>query len=104
MKNKKSLFIPQQLCKDIHAKIEVVDEERYDCEAKVFKNSRDVCSIHNILFFFLNGFSFFNLSVFFTVFHNFFGKFSTLKNYFFLKSEGMPSKQKSFKIKLFSLK
>lgn len=28
-------FVLQDLCKEIHAKIEMVDEERYDCEAKV---------------------------------------------------------------------
>ncbi|XP_022610350.1 troponin I, slow skeletal muscle-like [Seriola dumerili] len=32
----------QKLCKQIHAKIDVVDEERYDCEAKVIKNNRDI--------------------------------------------------------------
>uniref|UniRef100_A0A3Q3W8N8 Uncharacterized protein n=1 Tax=Mola mola TaxID=94237 RepID=A0A3Q3W8N8_MOLML len=28
-------FVLQDLCKEIHAKIEMVDEERYDCEAKI---------------------------------------------------------------------
>uniref|UniRef100_A0AAY4BVE6 Troponin I, skeletal, slow c n=1 Tax=Denticeps clupeoides TaxID=299321 RepID=A0AAY4BVE6_9TELE len=32
----------QKLCKQLHAKIDVVDEERYDCEAKVYKNNRDI--------------------------------------------------------------
>ncbi|XP_071356511.1 troponin I, skeletal, slow c [Trachinotus anak] len=32
----------QKLCKQIHAKIDVADEERYDCEAKVIKNNRDI--------------------------------------------------------------
>ncbi|XP_030587297.1 troponin I, skeletal, slow c isoform X1 [Archocentrus centrarchus] len=32
----------QKLCKEIHEKISVVDEERYDCEAKVIKNYRDI--------------------------------------------------------------
>nr|XP_046249713.1 troponin I, skeletal, slow c [Scatophagus argus] len=32
----------QKLCKQIHAKIDMVDEERYDCEAKVIKNNRDI--------------------------------------------------------------
>ncbi|CAG5958082.1 troponin I, skeletal, slow c [Menidia menidia] len=32
----------QKLCKQMHEKIEVVDEERYDCEAKVIKNIRDI--------------------------------------------------------------
>ncbi|XP_069019438.1 troponin I, skeletal, slow c [Embiotoca jacksoni] len=26
----------------LHAKIDVADEERYDCEAKVYKNNRDI--------------------------------------------------------------
>ena len=33
----------QKLCKQIQGKIDVVDEERYDCEAKVIKNNKDVC-------------------------------------------------------------
>ncbi|XP_063052555.1 troponin I, skeletal, slow c [Engraulis encrasicolus] len=32
----------QKLCKQLHAKIDVVDEERYDCEAKVMKNGKDI--------------------------------------------------------------
>ncbi|KAM4618595.1 troponin I, skeletal, slow c [Polymixia lowei] len=32
----------QKMCKQLHAKIDVVDEERYDCEAKVIKNYRDI--------------------------------------------------------------
>lgn len=32
----------QKLCKKIHAMIDGVDEERYDCEAKVMKNNRDI--------------------------------------------------------------
>ncbi|XP_061085399.1 troponin I, skeletal, slow c [Conger conger] len=32
----------QNLCKHLHQKIDVVDEERYDCEAKVVKNNRDI--------------------------------------------------------------
>lgn len=35
-------FFTQNLCKQLHEKIDVVDEERYDCEAKVIKNNRDV--------------------------------------------------------------
>ncbi|XP_042352042.1 troponin I, skeletal, slow c [Plectropomus leopardus] len=31
-----------QLCKEIHEKIDIVDEERYDFEAKVIKNNRDI--------------------------------------------------------------
>lgn len=32
----------QTLCKQLHAKIDVVDEERYDCESKVHKHNKDV--------------------------------------------------------------
>lgn len=32
----------QTLCKDLHSKIDVVDEERYDIEAKVVKNNKEV--------------------------------------------------------------
>ncbi|XP_039882810.1 troponin I, skeletal, slow c, partial [Simochromis diagramma] len=32
----------QKVCKEIHEKIHVVDEDRYDCEAKVLKNYRDI--------------------------------------------------------------
>ncbi|KAJ8007230.1 hypothetical protein DPEC_G00115370 [Dallia pectoralis] len=32
----------QELCRELHAKIEVVDEERYDCEAKVNKHNKDI--------------------------------------------------------------
>ncbi|KPP57384.1 troponin I, slow skeletal muscle-like [Scleropages formosus] len=32
----------QALCKQLYAKIDVVDEERYDCEAKVIKNNQDI--------------------------------------------------------------
>ncbi|XP_054475484.1 troponin I, skeletal, slow c [Anoplopoma fimbria] len=32
----------QTLCKQIHENIDKVDEERYDCEAKVYKNNRDI--------------------------------------------------------------
>ncbi|XP_056138594.1 troponin I, skeletal, slow c [Lampris incognitus] len=32
----------QKLCKQLHAKIDAVDEERYDCEAKVAKNNKDI--------------------------------------------------------------
>lgn len=32
----------QNLCKQLHSKIEVVDEERYDCESKVKKHNNDV--------------------------------------------------------------
>ncbi|XP_039989142.1 troponin I, skeletal, slow c [Xiphias gladius] len=32
----------QKLCNELHAKTDVVDEEWYDCEAKVIKNNRDI--------------------------------------------------------------
>ncbi|KAM3859097.1 troponin I, slow skeletal muscle-like [Diretmus argenteus] len=32
----------QTLCKQFHAKIDVVDEERYDCEYKVNKHNKDI--------------------------------------------------------------
>ncbi|XP_037621942.1 troponin I, skeletal, slow c [Sebastes umbrosus] len=32
----------QKVCKQIHENIDTVDEERYDCEAKVIKNYRDI--------------------------------------------------------------
>ncbi|XP_061578639.1 troponin I, skeletal, slow c [Cololabis saira] len=32
----------QKICKQLHEKIEEVDEKRYDCEAKVVKNRRDI--------------------------------------------------------------
>ena len=32
----------QTLCEELHAQIDVVDEERYDIEAKVMHNSREV--------------------------------------------------------------
>ncbi|XP_074554806.1 troponin I, slow skeletal muscle-like isoform X2 [Halichoeres trimaculatus] len=32
----------QKLCKQLHAKIDVVDEERYDCESKVSKHNKDI--------------------------------------------------------------
>ncbi|XP_022047670.1 troponin I, skeletal, slow c [Acanthochromis polyacanthus] len=35
----------QALCKQMHEKIDVVDEERYDFEAKVFKNYRDISEL-----------------------------------------------------------
>eukprot|EP00070_Physeter_catodon_P036979 XP_028343873.1 troponin I, slow skeletal muscle [Physeter catodon] len=33
---------PQDLCRDLHAKVEVVDEERYDIEAKCLHNTREI--------------------------------------------------------------
>lgn len=38
-------FCPQNLCKELHQKIDVVDEERYDIDSKVTKNSREVSNI-----------------------------------------------------------
>ncbi|XP_028306472.1 troponin I, skeletal, slow d [Gouania willdenowi] len=32
----------QNLCKQLYAKIDVVDEERYDCESKVNKHNKDI--------------------------------------------------------------
>lgn len=32
----------QNLCKQLYEKIDIVDEERYDCEAKVMKHNNDV--------------------------------------------------------------
>uniref|UniRef100_A0A3B4TEF9 Troponin I, slow skeletal muscle-like n=2 Tax=Seriola dumerili TaxID=41447 RepID=A0A3B4TEF9_SERDU len=32
----------QNLCKQLHSKIDVVDEERYDCESKVSKHNKDI--------------------------------------------------------------
>ncbi|KAI1893062.1 hypothetical protein AGOR_G00140010 [Albula goreensis] len=32
----------QELCRELHAKIDVVDEERYDIEAKVMLNTREI--------------------------------------------------------------
>ncbi|XP_037629546.1 troponin I, slow skeletal muscle [Sebastes umbrosus] len=37
-----SLAQLQDLCKELHAKIDVVDEERYDIEAKVTLNTREI--------------------------------------------------------------
>lgn len=33
---------PQNLCKELHQKLDVVDEERYDIDAKVMKNDTEV--------------------------------------------------------------
>ncbi|XP_054862249.1 troponin I, slow skeletal muscle-like isoform X2 [Amphiprion ocellaris] len=32
----------QNLCKELHGKIDIVDEERYDCESKVGKHNKDI--------------------------------------------------------------
>lgn len=34
----------QNLCKQLSAKVDVVDEERYEYEDKVFKHNKDVSS------------------------------------------------------------
>lgn len=36
------IAVPQDLCRDLHAKVEMVDEERYDIEAKCLHNTREV--------------------------------------------------------------
>uniref|UniRef100_A0A3Q4GTJ5 Troponin I, slow skeletal muscle-like n=1 Tax=Neolamprologus brichardi TaxID=32507 RepID=A0A3Q4GTJ5_NEOBR len=38
----KSLQELQELCKQLHTKIDIVDEERYDCESKVSKHNKDI--------------------------------------------------------------
>lgn len=35
-------LILQELCKELHRKIDVVDEARYDMEVKVVKNDQEV--------------------------------------------------------------
>lgn len=35
-------FHPQNICKELHQKIDVVDEERYDIDLKVTKNDTEV--------------------------------------------------------------
>lgn len=37
-----TILYSQALCKDLHQKIDVVDEERYDIAAKVSKNEKEV--------------------------------------------------------------
>ncbi|XP_010588507.2 troponin I, slow skeletal muscle isoform X1 [Loxodonta africana] len=37
-----SLSALQELCRELHAKVEVVDEERYDIEAKCLHNTREI--------------------------------------------------------------
>lgn len=37
-----SLSALQDLCRDLHAQVEVVDEERYDIEAKCLHNTREI--------------------------------------------------------------
>uniref|UniRef100_A0A3Q2YHK2 Troponin I type 1b (skeletal, slow) n=1 Tax=Hippocampus comes TaxID=109280 RepID=A0A3Q2YHK2_HIPCM len=40
--NSMSLEELQKLCEELHSKIDVVDEERYDIEAKVMHNTREI--------------------------------------------------------------
>ncbi|XP_077387145.1 troponin I, slow skeletal muscle-like [Festucalex cinctus] len=40
--NSMSLEELQKLCEELHSKIDVVDEERYDIEAKVIHNTREI--------------------------------------------------------------
>uniref|UniRef100_A0A3Q3VLW7 Uncharacterized protein n=1 Tax=Mola mola TaxID=94237 RepID=A0A3Q3VLW7_MOLML len=42
MSNIHALSLLQNLCKQLHSKIDVVDEERYDCESKVNKHNKDL--------------------------------------------------------------
>ncbi|CAL8318412.1 unnamed protein product [Lota lota] len=35
----------QNLCKELHSKIDLVDEERYDCEHKVIKHNKDISEL-----------------------------------------------------------
>lgn len=44
-----SLLSSQELCKKLHAKIESVDEERYDTEVKLQKTTKEVSSSGAIL-------------------------------------------------------
>lgn len=37
-----SLLFSQELCKKLHAKIDAVDEERYDTEVKLQKTNKEV--------------------------------------------------------------
>uniref|UniRef100_A0AAY4C2K5 Troponin I n=1 Tax=Denticeps clupeoides TaxID=299321 RepID=A0AAY4C2K5_9TELE len=40
----------QNLCKDLHQKIDVVDEERYDIEAKVVKNEKEIADLNHKIY------------------------------------------------------
>ncbi|XP_073328252.1 troponin I, slow skeletal muscle-like [Pagrus major] len=40
----------QNLCKELHQKIDVVDEERYDINAKVVKNEREIQDLSQKIF------------------------------------------------------
>ena len=39
------LCVMQDFCKEIHHKIDVIDEERYDLESKVNKSAKEVFSL-----------------------------------------------------------
>lgn len=45
-----SLADLQELCKKLHAKIDVVDEERYDMEVKVSKSSKELEDLNQKIF------------------------------------------------------
>uniref|UniRef100_A0A8C1WW37 Uncharacterized protein n=1 Tax=Cyprinus carpio TaxID=7962 RepID=A0A8C1WW37_CYPCA len=40
----------QNLCKELHQKIDVVDEERYDFESKVVKNDKEIGDLNHKVF------------------------------------------------------
>ncbi|KAK9952358.1 hypothetical protein ABG768_018203 [Culter alburnus] len=40
----------QNLCKDLHQKIDVVDEERYDIQAKVSKHEMEIADLNHKIF------------------------------------------------------
>ncbi|NXR07864.1 TNNI1 protein, partial [Semnornis frantzii] len=40
-----SLSQLQDLCRELHEKVEIVDEERYDIEAKCNHNTRELCTV-----------------------------------------------------------
>ncbi|XP_051978833.1 troponin I4b, tandem duplicate 3 [Xyrauchen texanus] len=40
----------QNLCKEIHHKIDVVDEERYDVQAKIFKSEKEIADLSHKIF------------------------------------------------------
>uniref|UniRef100_A0A8C1WUC8 Uncharacterized protein n=1 Tax=Cyprinus carpio TaxID=7962 RepID=A0A8C1WUC8_CYPCA len=44
------LLCLQNLCKELHQKIDVVDEERYDFESKVVKNDKEIGDLNHKVF------------------------------------------------------
>lgn len=40
--NSRLTLLLQELCRELHEKVGIVDEERYDIEAKVIHNTREV--------------------------------------------------------------